>query len=43
MKRRQWPSKEKLTLVLQGLTGEISVAPGSCKFIPSEARLIIPR
>ena len=26
MKRRQWTAKEKLTLVLQGLKGEISVA-----------------
>jgi len=26
MKRRQWTSKEKLNIVLQGLKGEISVA-----------------
>jgi transposase len=26
MKRRQWTAKEKLTIVLQGLKGEISVA-----------------
>ncbi len=29
MKRRQWTSKEKLTIVLQGLKGEVSVA-GLC-------------
>ncbi len=29
MKRRQWTAKEKLTIVLQGLKGEISVA-GLC-------------
>ena len=29
MKRRQWTSKEKLNIVLQGLKGEISVA-GLC-------------
>ena len=26
MQRRQWTSKEKLTIVLQGLKGEISIA-----------------
>ena len=29
MKRRQWTSKEKLNIVLQGLKGEVSVA-GLC-------------